>query len=315
MVCLDELIGTKLISLDFDRKNNIMDLRYENIRNRSLINKDYLYIVNDKGYTCYTDYFIKLAILTKLLLNVADRYKKRKYTTEGRYAVDKKHNTLDFYAFSLKEVNELIENYFHDYTFDLTDIFDICKTYTKADLKDAFKTAYEEPDFINTVFVKLSENDEKHRAALNKLEIEDVLRITKRNKVLVIKERRLSNANSGILDFLLSKASKDKRFFKDKIKISVDIDTEFICKKSEVLAFVSDPCSSVLNKLKEMKNSYDNYKRFSIDAINEILLSIEYFLRYRNYSVVKNIFGKTKLKYNKNNKSISFWLKRGDNTK
>lgn len=332
MVCLDELIGTRLIHVDFDNKYNIIKLSYKNIRNNNIINKDYIYITFDStDYTCYTDYFIKLAIITELLLNHYSTKNKRRFNVlkyPGQISI--------ISSYTIKDLNKILSIFSKEHmTFKLfIPSYNIDKVYTCDDIKETVNVMCEDPDFVNNVLSnivddKISKEYKLHKEILQYCNIPDILRITKDNKILAIHDEVSSSAelySSGIVDFLLAKASKNKKFFNNKFKISVNMIDDFTCPTANVLAFVKtseNTVNNAYNLFDELRESFsakvmlrDDYnKSFSIKNMRLILNYVNNELNHRKYSCIKTIFGKIKLKYNKKDKSVSFWLKRGDNTK
>lgn len=320
MVNIDTLIGTKLIDIDFNQTNNIISLTYRDLKNYSINTKDYLYITDkNNGRTCYTDYFEKLCIISKLLKTYTAYVKKQKAET-----LFEPNLSVVICKYSLKEANKALDFFgdrdYRDYLSLSSDKTDI-KTYPVKDLKKSLLSALEDPAFTNYVIPKLydpyysKEAHHLHKYIIHKLELIEPFRITKSGEILVILKNEICNDISVVADFILNKSVKNPNFFNDIVEIELQVNKDFVIRSTGLDDYVFEnkygKLEEIIKKYKEYE--FKNYKKYSLSIVNELLDVMDFSFEYNNYEIIKT-HNKNKLKYNSKNKSVSFWLKRrGDN--
>lgn len=319
MINIDALIGTKLIDIDFNQTNNIISLTYRDLKNYSINTKDYLYITDkNNGRTCYTDYFEKLCIITKLLKTYTSYVKKQKIET-----LFEPNLSVVVCKYSLKEANKALELFGdQDYLSPLNAISDIKNiTYSVKDLKKSLLSALEDIAFTNYVIPKLAnpyyskEMYYLHEHIMHKLILTETFRISKSGEILVILKNEICDDISVVADFILNKSVKNPNFFNDTMEIELQVNKDFVIRSTGLDDYVFENKYGKLEKIikKYKEYEYKNYKKYSLLIINELLNVMNHSFEYNNYETVKT-HNKNKLKYNSKNKSVSFWLKRrGDN--
>lgn len=309
MINLDTFLGySEPLKCEFDYEKNLVSLEYRMLKNTNIRREDYMYMCYDNHslYNCYTEYCMKACLLTKLLLNLITYTFKKSY----RILLD---NSIGFiYSLTLKEVNSFIDYLIKtDKVFNIKLYNSINKRVTGRDLKEMLNSSLDNPIFFNNILTSLPDKNN----LLYEFGISDIFRIAKNGQILLINTKDEVSSEIfkiGIAEYILYRFSNNKRFFSNKFKVTLSLDDTLLAHYSFnrtlsddiVKKFVGNYNYFLLKSQEELK---DNKRKM----LEEVLDHVDHILYLKGYEIYrKRITKKIKIKLNKYNKTISFFVKR-----